>query len=124
MQRLFSTFGGGWPGGGLLLQRLFAGSALVYCGYACVNTTPMCAGVLTQAIAGFGGLMLMAGLWTPVAGVVVAVLEARVAMLSHEQPAIPIVLAILALTLAMIGPGTWSVDAWMFGRKHIVPPDL
>jgi len=26
--------------------------------------------------------------------------------------------------LAMIGPGTWSVDAWIFGRKRIVPPDL
>jgi hypothetical protein len=24
----------------------------------------------------------------------------------------------------MIGPGAWSLDAWLFGRKHIEPPEL
>jgi putative oxidoreductase len=30
-----------------------------------------------------------------------------------------IVLALLGSTLAMIGPGAWSIDARLFGRKHI-----
>ena len=32
--------------------------------------------------------------------------------------------AVLGLTLALIGPGEWSVDARLYGRKHIVPPRL
>jgi hypothetical protein len=32
LQRLFSTFAGGWPGVGLLLLRLLAGAALIYFG--------------------------------------------------------------------------------------------
>jgi putative oxidoreductase len=30
-----------------------------------------------------------------------------------------IIVGILAGTLAMIGPGAWSVDARLFGRKQI-----
>jgi uncharacterized membrane protein YphA (DoxX/SURF4 family) len=30
-----------------------------------------------------------------------------------------ILLAILAISLAMLGPGAWSVDAQIFGRKRI-----
>ena len=32
---------------------------------------------------------------------------------------VPLTLAILGATLAMIGPGAWSIDARLFGRKHI-----
>jgi len=28
------------------------------------------------------------------------------------------------VTLALIGPGEWSVDARLYGRKHYVPPEL
>jgi len=35
------------------------------------------------------------------------------------DPWIPIMLAILGATAAMIGPGAWSIDARLFGRKHI-----
>jgi putative oxidoreductase len=31
----------------------------------------------------------------------------------------PIVLVVLGLSLAMIGPGAWSIDARLFGRKQI-----
>ena len=96
----------------------------MYCGYVCVGATPMCAASLTSAIGALAGALLIAGLWTPIVGVVVAVVEARVAFLPHGQLAIPLILALLGLTLAMIGPGAWSVDAWMFGRKHIVPSDV
>ena len=107
-----------------MLQRLVAGGALVYFGCACLSADPMCAASLTRAIGAFAGALLIAGLWTPVVGVVVALVEARIAFLPHGQPVIPLILELLGLTLAMIGPGSWSVDSWMFGRKHIVPPDL
>jgi hypothetical protein len=33
-------------------------------------------------------------------------------------------LAVLGLTLALIGPGQWSIDARLYGRKHYVSPEL
>jgi hypothetical protein len=62
---------------------------------------------------------VIAGLWTPVAGLLVAGIEAWIALSEPGNAAIPVVLAVLGLALAMIGPGAWSVDARLFGRKHI-----
>jgi uncharacterized membrane protein YphA (DoxX/SURF4 family) len=124
VQRLFSNFADGWPGGALLVQRLLAGGTLLYCGIACLSATPACPAFVTQSIGALAGLLLIAGLWTPVAGAVTAVIEASIAFSSPSNAGIPVILAVLGGTLAMIGPGTWSIDAWVFGRKHIVPPDL
>jgi uncharacterized membrane protein YphA (DoxX/SURF4 family) len=30
-----------------------------------------------------------------------------------------LLLAVLAISLAMLGPGAWSIDAQIFGRKRI-----
>ena len=125
VQRIFSSFADGWPGGGLLVQRLLAGGALVYCGVACATANPICAAIVPQCIGGVAGVLLIAGFWTPIAGVVVTVIEGSLAFMSPPaNAAMPLFLAILGASLAMIGPGTWSVDAWVFGRKRIVPPDL
>jgi hypothetical protein len=120
VQRLFSTFADGPPGAGLLLQRLLVGAALVYC----VVATPSGAIEAPQVIGAAAGLLLIAGLWTPVAGVVVACAEAWTAFLLPSHPAIPAALAVLGVTLALIGPGEWSVDARLYGRKHFIPPPL
>jgi putative oxidoreductase len=37
------------------------------------------------------------------------------------DPLIALMLAILGASLVMIGSGAWSVDAPLFGRKHIAP---
>jgi len=34
------------------------------------------------------------------------------------------ILAVWAVTLALIGPGAWSIDARLYGRKHYAPPPL
>jgi len=104
VQRLFSTFADGWPGGGLLAQRLVTGGALVYCGVACATTSPICAAVVPESIGAIAGVLLIAGLWTPIAGLVVAILEARLAFMTPGNAIIPLFLAVLGGTLAMIGP--------------------
>jgi uncharacterized membrane protein YphA (DoxX/SURF4 family) len=63
-------------------------------------------------IGALAGFLLVAGLWTPVA------------FAYSGHPGIPAALAVLGLTLALIGPGEWSVDARLYGRKHIVPPRI
>lgn len=65
------------------------------------------------------GLLILAGLWTPIAGTIAAAVELWIAFAYPKDVSMDVVLAILALTLAMIGPGAWSVDARLFGRKQI-----
>jgi uncharacterized membrane protein YphA (DoxX/SURF4 family) len=65
------------------------------------------------------GIALLVGLWTPAMGTLVAIVEVWVAFSHPGNSLIPIMLATLGATLAMIGPGAWSIDARLFGRKHI-----
>jgi putative oxidoreductase len=119
VQRLFSSFANGWPGGGLLIQRLLVGAGLLYFAVGCLSTSPICRSAALQSIGAGAGILLLAGLWTPLAGVLAALVEVSIAVSASGNAAIPVGLAVLALTLAMIGPGAWSVDARLYGRKRI-----
>ena len=67
------------------------------------------------------GLLLILGLCTPIAGTLVALVEVcRVVRVPTEKLAC-LLLATLAASLAMLGPGQWSVDARLFGWKRIEP---
>lgn len=68
------------------------------------------------------GVLLLVGLWTPIVGTLVAVLETWITLSFAANPLTHIMLATLGATLAMIGPGAWSVDAQLFGRKRIETP--
>lgn len=119
MQRLFSTFANGWPGRGLLLQRLLIAAVLFYSAIAHFNQAiPLASTALRMTGAG-AGILLLVGLWTPVVGALVALLEVWIAFFFAANPLIHIIAATLAATLAMIGPGAWSVDARLFGRRRI-----
>jgi len=120
VQRLFSTFAEGPPGAGLLVQRLLVGTVLLYCAIA----TPGRTSEVPQLIAALSGVLLIAGLWTPVAGVVAGCAEAWVAFSLPAQIWRCAIVAVFAVTLALIGPGAWSIDAWLYGRKRYVPPEL
>jgi uncharacterized membrane protein YphA (DoxX/SURF4 family) len=123
VQRLFSTFPNGWPGVGLLLVRLCLGTALIYFGgIPFVSNTAEGLELVENLIAVGGGILLIVGLWTPLAGGLVA-LEETVQALSlyssaREAAGIHAFVAVLALSLAMLGPGAWSIDAQLFGRKR------
>jgi uncharacterized membrane protein YphA (DoxX/SURF4 family) len=67
-------------------------------------------------------MLLLIGLWTPVAGVLVAIVELCFFLSRVGHPMVPLMLAVLGASLAMIGPGAWSIDARLFGRKRIEPP--
>jgi putative oxidoreductase len=69
------------------------------------------------------GILLLAGLWTPIAGALVMVIELLNVFSQAGDPWIPILLGTLGAALALLGPGGWSVDAYLFGWKRIDPPD-
>jgi putative oxidoreductase len=123
LQRLFSTFASGWPGVGLFLQRLVTAAALISCAAVDLKQSSLHALVLAQSLAAGAGVLLLLGLWTPVIGAAIAVLEVWVAFLQAGDPLAPILLATIAGTLAIVGPGAWSFDARLFGRKHITIHD-
>ena len=118
MQRLFSTFPNSWPGLGLLLQRIVIAIVLFCCGFGHLKEPSHFALVFPHLVGTVAAILLLLGLWTPICGTLIAVVEVWVAY-SSGRAGIPIVLATLSATLAMIGPGAWSIDARLFGRKHI-----
>jgi uncharacterized membrane protein YphA (DoxX/SURF4 family) len=70
----------------------------------------------------FGALLLI-GLWTPVAGFAIAV-GASWLGLSRSAPLSECVfIGILSAALALLGPGAWSVDAWLYGWKRFEIPE-
>jgi uncharacterized membrane protein YphA (DoxX/SURF4 family) len=122
VQRLFSTFPNSWPGVGLLLNRLCLGVTLICFGIASLSAKPSEPIIFAQdLLVILGGIFLLAGLWTPVIGTLVALDEIWIALSLHsprrEDSWIHIVLAILAVSMTMLGPGAWSIDARLFGRK-------
>jgi putative oxidoreductase len=123
VQRLFSTFPNGWPGAGLLLVRLCLGTALISTGaVALLSSVTGAIGTTENFIAIGGGILLVAGLWTPLAGGLAALEETGQALSSYssmrEAVWIHGFLAVLSLSLAMLGPGAWSIDARLFGRQR------
>ena len=123
MQRLFSTFADGWPGGGILLLRVVAGSALIWGGMATTSGQAH-AGLLPLQMGGAAaGLLILGGLWTPIGGTLAGIVEIWIAFTQPTSQPFAIVLATLGISLAMIGPGAWSIDARLYGRKQLLPPE-
>ena len=119
MQRLFSTFANGWPGFGLLVQRLVLGIALLYHGTTVLGGAAAVGPIVPELTGSALGLFILAGLWTPPVGALVAVVQLWIALIGAGDEPVTIILAFLGGTLAMIGPGAWSIDARLFGRKQI-----
>ena len=122
MRRLYSTFAGGWPGAGLLLMRVVVGSALVTRASAMLwNDPPITKTIMSAVLAGCG-ILLIPGLWTPVAGALIALVETWQLMTISGDHWVPLLLGTIAGALAMLGPGLWSVDARLFGWKRVQAP--
>jgi putative oxidoreductase len=105
---------------GLLLLRVSLGIALIWFGIAGLSEE---AAIAQNLIACAAGIFLLAGLWTPVTGILCALDQIWIALSPHSSRQqgdgwIHIFVAIVALSVAMVGPGAWSVDAHLFGRKH------
>lgn len=119
MQRLYSMFPNGWPGKGLLLLRLVLGFFLVHDGIIGLMGLPQRESVALQVIAAIAAIFLLIGLWTPIAGALVALTELCISLKGTSDLRSMILLLTIAIAIAILGPGAQSVDALLFGRKQI-----
>jgi putative oxidoreductase len=114
MQRLFSAFPNSLPGAGLLLLRLCDGLLLLVHSAILAGFTPSLEGLAQLVAAGAGSLILL-GLATPIAAAIGGVITFCIAAPLESH----IVLATIGASLALLGPGAWSIDARLYGRRRI-----
>jgi putative oxidoreductase len=122
VRRLYSTFAGGWPGTGLLLMRLVIGCVLVVRASLRLWGDPSLNITITAVILLVAGFLLMLGLWTPIVGTSVAVIEAWKFLTVPGDRWLWLLLGTVSCALAMLGPGRWSIDARLFGWKRVEAP--
>jgi hypothetical protein len=117
VQRLFSMFPQGGPGAALLLFRVsVAAMFFIY--------SPHASGALPSHLLFAAGLLIIAllviGFLTPISSVAIC-LFAIAGLLPPRHEIFPHVLLICyAASLAVLGPGAYSIDARLFGRRVLV----
>jgi putative oxidoreductase len=119
VQRLYSTFPNSWPGLGLLILRFATGLSLTTVAHVAgdlANTSALLSYCVVVAIA----VLIWIGLWTPLAAVTGAAIEVIIITLEHGFELPLLIYAAAGLALALLGPGAWSFDARLFGRKRIM----
>jgi uncharacterized membrane protein YphA (DoxX/SURF4 family) len=133
LQRLFAMFPTGSPGAGLLVLRLVLAMSLVVHGAACIGGDSSLGTSAVAVTAALTAALLLIGLVTPFAGVVAAVLGIGTAMGWLPAPTpnafevwlTAVLVVSVAAAIALLGPGAFSLDAALFGRREIaIPPTL
>jgi uncharacterized membrane protein YphA (DoxX/SURF4 family) len=109
----------GWPGRGLLLLRLVMGFFLIHDGLFALMGPPQRESIALQVIAAIAAIFLLIGLWTPIAGALVTLTELWIALRGTDHLRSMILLAMIAIAIAILGPGAQSIDAVLFGRKRL-----
>jgi uncharacterized membrane protein YphA (DoxX/SURF4 family) len=96
-------------------MRIVAGTSMIAHALLGLQSAPSVLSVLWIAV----GSLLIPGLWTPVAGLLTAVLAMWNTISQPSDRWGCILLATIGAALAFVGPGAWSLDARIFGWTRI-----
>ena len=75
--------------------------------------------IALHVIAAIAGILVLVGLWTPIAGALVTLTELWVALTGTDHLRSTLLLAAFGIAIAILGPGALSIDARLFGRKRL-----
>ena len=115
----------------MLLLRALVGLSLIVLGVGYVQwPNPGVTGWGLAALAFTSGAFLLAGLMTPLVSILVAMSGIAIALAWIPLPGqnlfdsyLAIInLIVLSVAIALLGPGAFSLDARMFGRREITIP--
>jgi uncharacterized membrane protein YphA (DoxX/SURF4 family) len=119
MQRLFSTFPNSWPGGGLFLLRIAVALPAAADGLSLLPAVHSAWGIATGLVSVFTSALVLVGLWTPYAAAMLGVAQLSLLFFGGFPLETHLCRAAIAVALVMLGPGAWSIDRRLFGRKRI-----
>jgi uncharacterized membrane protein YphA (DoxX/SURF4 family) len=129
---MFPAFPSGWPGVGLLLLRLTLGVTVGAHGVAYAADWHHL-GLVTWTVALLAiasGIALLIGYLTPLTGTLACLITVSSAFSWIPAPNSNLfdtglataLAAIIAVAIVCLGPGAFSLDARLFGRREIVIP--
>jgi uncharacterized membrane protein YphA (DoxX/SURF4 family) len=129
LQRLYSTFPGGIPGLGLLLLRFVLGvTAFLQGGFYLFECEKTTVGILIFGVTAIIiGASLLLGFLTLPSGFVI--FSTGLIYLVSPFPAVDlnfsaaVYIIIVSAATILLGPGAFSLDARLFGRREIIIPD-
>lgn len=122
MQRLFSAFPGSWPGFGLLVIRMSLAFQLIIMGYHhTLLIQPIGHTAEQLSLFALAGCLVL-GIATPYVAALQVVVALWAGWVDHGTLWLHWSQAGVTAGLAMTGPGAWSVDALIFGRRRVEIP--
>jgi putative oxidoreductase len=119
VQRLFSAFPGGWSAAGLWFLRLTLGIGLIADAIASLRGPESSLLMIPAAIESLTGALIIIGLWTPMTGIVACLLQLTIMLMASRMSELHLLRAAVGVSLAFLGPGAWSLDARLFGRRRV-----
>ena len=110
----------------MLLLRIAIGVSVIVHGVNCIRALALIVGIVEV----LSGTLLVIGFLTPVAGLLVSLGAAATAYSRFSLPSAHVAEArwmdasilIVTMALVILGPGSISIDARLFGRRRIVIP--
>ena len=126
VQRLFFFFPSGRPGVGLLLLRVVVGVVVaLYClqGLSSSGNSLIARGF--ELLRVVGATLVLIGFLTPAAALSVGGASATLWLLRPSEAfggLNTMFLIAICTALALLGPGEWSIDSRLFGRREILIP--
>jgi hypothetical protein len=114
LQRFFSAFPDRWRGFGLLLLRVLVAVTVIVQTIAYLRAAETLAAWSIVALLFASAACLLLGFVTPVAAVLIG--------LTSLYPFQDLEIVVLAIVIVLLGPGAFSIDARMFGRREILIP--